>query len=71
MKEKYEKILRIIYDVGRTPIPPTDIGISGEAKTEVCEWLLANGYIENLNYRGMFCITCDITQKAIEYFAGK
>lgn len=48
MKEKYEKILRIIYDVGRTPIPPTDIGISGEAKTEVCEWLLANGYIENL-----------------------
>ena len=69
MEKRYENILRIIYDVGRTPIPPTDIGIAGKEKTQICNWLLTNGYIENLEYRGMFCITCDITPKALDYFA--
>jgi len=71
MEKKYEDVLRKIYDVGRTPIPPTDIDVAGEAKMKICNWLLTNGYIKNLEYRGMFRITCDITQKTLDYFLGK
>lgn len=71
MEKRYERILRIIYEVGRTPIPPTDIGVTGKEKKQICNWLLSNDYIENLEYRGMFCITCAITQKTLEYFASK
>ena len=71
MEKKYEDVLRIIYEVGRTPIPPTDIGMAGKEKEKICEWLTDNGYIENVHYRGMFNITCDITPKTLDYFLDK
>lgn len=72
MKKRYEDVLRKVYDrfieTGRTHVTEIETGVRGSEKESICQWLVQNGYIENVDYYGPEYIACDITDKTIDYF---
>lgn len=73
MNKRYEDVLRVVYDrfieIGRVHVTEIQTGVEGDNRKEICQWLVQNGYIENVYYYGREYIACDITDKAIDYFS--
>ena len=72
MEEKYEKILRAIYEMyverNSLCVEKVDIGREG---AENYHWLIDQGYITDTYRYGKGYLDCHVTQKAIDYFLNK
>lgn len=72
METRYRAVLRKIYErsleLERTHVTDVYTGVEGDNRRAICQWLVQNGYIENVEYRGREIICCDITDKTIDFF---
>ena len=72
MNASHHAVLHAIYlrslELGNTHVTEVYTNVEGDTRKKICTWLERQGYIKNVSYYGRELITCDITEKTINYF---
>lgn len=72
MEERYEKILRIIYEASQKSVDDNVLAVDiGRSGVENYQWLVDQGYITKASVCGKIYLSCCVIQKTIHYFSNK
>lgn len=70
MEEKYERILRILYEESKKTTDSWIVGAEiGREGKENYHWLEDQGYIERAELIGRKSLRCKVTPKTYKYFS--